>query len=139
MERRRSSVTESGSVVSLNVGGTLFTTYKATLLQHPDSMLAALISGPQSSAVYNGATFIDRDAQVKVALPLGGGAVYGATCMPETMHAQGIRDIGAGGMNCMARAPMALSRTDCLHADSITLCWKRVALSGARCEGSLAA
>ena len=109
MERRRSSVTESGYVVSLNVGGTLFTTYKATLLQHPDSMLAALISGPQSSAVYNGATFIDRDAQVRVALLLGG-TVYGATgtCMPETMHAKGIRDIGAGGLNCMARARIRL-------------------------------
>ena len=95
MERRRSSVTESGYVVSLNVGGTLFTTYKATLLQHPDSMLAALISGPQSSAVYNGATFIDRDAQVKVALPLGGGQ---STALPACPRPCMPREYGISGL-----------------------------------------
>ncbi|GAX76385.1 hypothetical protein CEUSTIGMA_g3831.t1 [Chlamydomonas eustigma] len=49
------------SVISLNVGGKSFTTYRATLLQYPDSMLYAMLSGSHASVSLNGELFIDRD------------------------------------------------------------------------------
>merc|ERR1712117_995153 len=41
------TVTMSGEVITLNVGGTLFTTTVATLTKYPDSMLAAMFN-PES-------------------------------------------------------------------------------------------
>lgn len=55
----------SSSIVTLNVGGILYTTTKATLLKYPDSMLGSLISnGLPSTRDTNGHFFIDRDGQV---------------------------------------------------------------------------
>jgi hypothetical protein len=49
------------AVVSLNVGGKSFSTYRATLLQYPDSMLSAMLSGSHASMTLHGELFIDRD------------------------------------------------------------------------------
>ncbi|CAG5117152.1 unnamed protein product [Candidula unifasciata] len=55
----------STSIVTLNVGGILFTTTKATLQKYPDSMLGSLISnGLPSTRDANGHFFIDRDGQI---------------------------------------------------------------------------
>ncbi|XP_072116910.1 BTB/POZ domain-containing protein KCTD4 [Mobula birostris] len=50
------------SVITVNVGGYLYTTQRHTLTKHVDSLLEALINGKtQSSADGNGNYFIDRD------------------------------------------------------------------------------
>ena len=61
---RRSTGEGSSSVLSLNVGGRLFTTYKATLLQYPDSMLAAMLDGSYTACQVSGSVFIDRDPEL---------------------------------------------------------------------------
>ena len=52
-------------VITLNVGGTLYTTTLSTLTKYPDSMLGAMFSGrhdlPQQE---DGSYFIDRDGEV---------------------------------------------------------------------------
>jgi hypothetical protein len=51
-------------IIKLNVGGTLFTTTRATLIHNPDSMLAKMFDpalGMRAAATdANGAYFIDR-------------------------------------------------------------------------------
>ncbi|RUS76767.1 hypothetical protein EGW08_015474 [Elysia chlorotica] len=50
------------SVITLNVGGTLYTTTRSTLLKYPDSMLGSLASHDcPSTQDENGHLFIDRD------------------------------------------------------------------------------
>ncbi|GFS19704.1 BTB/POZ domain-containing protein KCTD6 [Elysia marginata] len=52
------------SVITLNVGGTLYTTTRATLLKYPDSMLGSLVSNDYASTLDpNGHLFIDRDGE----------------------------------------------------------------------------
>lgn len=52
------------SVITLNVGGTLYTTTQSTLLKYPDSMLGALVSKDFASTLDgNGHLFIDRDGE----------------------------------------------------------------------------
>ena len=53
----------SDEVVTLNVGGQLYTTTKATLTKYPDSMLGAMFGGQFISSTYDaqGNYFIDRD------------------------------------------------------------------------------
>uniref|UniRef100_A0A0B6ZXS5 BTB domain-containing protein n=1 Tax=Arion vulgaris TaxID=1028688 RepID=A0A0B6ZXS5_9EUPU len=52
----------SSSVITLNVGGILYTTTKATLLKYPESMLGALVVHNLPSTLdANGHYFIDRD------------------------------------------------------------------------------
>ncbi|XP_067655050.1 BTB/POZ domain-containing protein KCTD15-like [Haliotis asinina] len=53
------------SVITLNVGGILYTTTKSTLSKYPDSMLGAMISGKfPMTQDQNGHMFIDRDGQI---------------------------------------------------------------------------
>ncbi|KAK3767397.1 hypothetical protein RRG08_017624 [Elysia crispata] len=50
------------TVITLNVGGTLYTTTRSTLLKYPDSMLGSLVSHDfPSTQDKNGHLFIDRD------------------------------------------------------------------------------
>ena len=58
---RRVSGGDVSSIVTLNVGGRIFTTYRATLLQYPDSMLAAMMGGSHQTCIVSGSVFIDRD------------------------------------------------------------------------------
>lgn len=52
----------SASVITLNVGGILYTTTEATLMKYPESMLGSLINrGLPSTRDSNGHLFIDRD------------------------------------------------------------------------------
>lgn len=55
---------DTQSVISLNVGGKNFDTYRATLTQFPDSMLAALMNRPHFHQSHNGGLFIDRDGEL---------------------------------------------------------------------------
>lgn len=48
----------------LNVGGKLFTTYKSTLQQHQDTVLAAMVSGIHGVQTHGGALFLDRDPEL---------------------------------------------------------------------------
>lgn len=53
------------SVITLNVGGVLYTTTKSTLSKYPDSMLGAMISGKfPMTKDQHGHLFIDRDGQI---------------------------------------------------------------------------
>ena len=61
---RRITGEGASSVLSLNVGGRIFTTYKATLLQYPDSMLAAMLDGSHATCQISGSIFIDRDPEL---------------------------------------------------------------------------
>ena len=59
-------MTQSASVVTLNVGGYLFTTTIATLTRFSDTMLGAMFSGRHAfshTQDKNGAFFIDRDGR----------------------------------------------------------------------------
>ena len=59
------SSTEPEDIVTLNVGGILYTTTKFTLQKYPDSMLGTLISGKFSTNLdRHGNIFIDRDGHV---------------------------------------------------------------------------
>jgi hypothetical protein len=52
----------SGELIQLNVGGQIYTTTKATLERHPNTMLGAMFNGSMPTAVDdNGHYFIDRD------------------------------------------------------------------------------
>ena len=55
----------NGKIISLNVGGSIFTTTVATLTQYPDSMLAAMFDPeserPPAVTDKEGNFFIDRD------------------------------------------------------------------------------
>ncbi|XP_028656150.1 BTB/POZ domain-containing protein KCTD21-like isoform X3 [Erpetoichthys calabaricus] len=54
-------------LVTLNVGGKLYTTSRATLACYPDSMLGAMFSGKlPSSKDSQGNCFIDRDVPAEV-------------------------------------------------------------------------
>ena len=67
-EREKKEMAErfpQADVITLNVGGTLFTTFKSTLVKHEGSMLAALFSGRYPLAKdANGNPFIDRNPQM---------------------------------------------------------------------------
>lgn len=56
----------SDEVVSLNVGGVMYTTTRSTLLKYPDSMLAATFSGQFVPTTFDshGNYFIDRDGHM---------------------------------------------------------------------------
>lgn len=51
----------SSNILRLNVGGREYVTSKSTVQQIPESMLATMFSSPVSSAMLDGAYFIDRD------------------------------------------------------------------------------
>ena len=56
----------SGDIISLNVGGTIYTTSRSTLTRYPDSRLAALFANPSSEFCpldAQGNFFVDRDGQ----------------------------------------------------------------------------
>lgn len=60
--RKRDLEDASQPVVKLNVGGTVFQTLRTTLQTHPQSMLAALVSGRhQVARDSQGIIFVDRD------------------------------------------------------------------------------
>ncbi|XP_005112086.1 potassium channel regulatory protein [Aplysia californica] len=55
----------SGTVVTLNVGGVVYTTTTSTLLKFPESMLGSMMSnGLPSTLDANGHLFIDRDGLI---------------------------------------------------------------------------
>lgn len=55
---------EFGSIVKLNVGGTMYATSLATLSRFPESMLGAMFSRRNKIAIEDdGAVFIDRNGQ----------------------------------------------------------------------------
>lgn len=53
-------------VVTLNVGGELYTTSVATLTKYPDSMLGVMFNGkfPTTTKDKQGNCFIDRDGEM---------------------------------------------------------------------------
>ena len=54
-------------IISLNVGGTLYTTSRSTLSRYPDSMLGAMFGGNlplENSKDSQGNYFIDRDGEL---------------------------------------------------------------------------
>ena len=53
----------SNEVLTLNVGGVIYTTTRSTLLKYPDSMLGAMFNGRHVPTGYDnqGNYFIDRD------------------------------------------------------------------------------
>lgn len=60
-----SPVRTQSRVVTINVGGALHSTYLATLMRFPDSMLATMFSGKHTMGVDDhGNTFIDRDGRI---------------------------------------------------------------------------
>lgn len=60
---------DNAVVVKLNVGGTIFQTLRTTLQSHPQSMLAALVSGRhQVARDAQGIIFIDRDPKCFAAI-----------------------------------------------------------------------
>ena len=55
----------ASDIVSLNVGGTLYTTSSTTLMKYPDSMFGRMLnSSIDSEKDESGAYFIDRDGQL---------------------------------------------------------------------------
>lgn len=55
----------SSEIVKLNVGGVVYTTTRATLCKHPNSMLGAMFNGSMSTHLdENGCVFIDRDGEM---------------------------------------------------------------------------
>jgi len=59
-----SPVQSKSLIMTINVGGSLHSTYLATLTRFPDSMLAAMFSGKHTMAVdRDGNCFIDRDSR----------------------------------------------------------------------------
>ncbi len=60
-----SAAASSSKIVKLNVGGHHFTTTRATLTSHPDSVLAKMFSDPNPAMMdEEGRYFIDRDGKV---------------------------------------------------------------------------
>merc|ERR1719199_699615 len=57
---------ERGRIVTLNVGGTVFTTSSSTLRKYPESMLARMFSSGMSPSDKDaqGNRFIDRDGSM---------------------------------------------------------------------------
>ena len=57
----------SAEIISLNVGGTLYTTSRSTLTRYPESMLGAMFGGNlplENSKDSEGNYFIDRDGEL---------------------------------------------------------------------------
>ena len=57
----------SQDIISLNVGGTVYTTSRSTLTRYPDSMLGAMFGGKlplENSKDSEGNYFIDRDGEL---------------------------------------------------------------------------
>ena len=50
------------SIVTINCGGKTFTTYRHTILQYPDSIIASIVGEVHTTTVLgDGSFFIDRD------------------------------------------------------------------------------
>ncbi|XP_019616694.1 PREDICTED: BTB/POZ domain-containing protein KCTD19-like [Branchiostoma belcheri] len=65
-DQRLTSVKMSGSILTLNVGGHIYTTTRSTLTRYPDSMLGAMFGGNlenlwRAARDDQGRSFIDRD------------------------------------------------------------------------------
>jgi len=61
-QQLRTKYNDTSSIITLNVGGTLFTTLRTTLTKHPSSMLAAMFSGLHPiTRTEQGHAFIDRN------------------------------------------------------------------------------
>ena len=59
------AINMSDSIIRLNVGGVYYTTTKATLCRHPDSMLGAMFNGSMPTTIdEDGRYFIDRDGSL---------------------------------------------------------------------------
>ena len=61
------NINMSAEIISLNVGGTIYTTTRSTLTRYPDSMLGAMFGGKlplENSKDSQGNYFIDRDGEL---------------------------------------------------------------------------